>query len=316
MILQMIPLDDTPDNTPDDTPDDTTRWYPQMILQMIHQMILRWYPLNPDDTPLIQMIPLPPDDTIRWYPINQLILPWSRWYSDDTFSIQMIPPDPDDTPPSRWYWDDTLPSRWYSDDTISIQMIPRWSRWCSDDTLSIQMILRWYPLNPDDTQTISSQSRWFSSDPDDTPPPHPDDTQLIPSQSRWYPLIHMLFWCICCNDERHMPDRKDSPFLLGMLAKLVMVNKTMKDFLFKEGHGHGPLGRVAQPGPNEHGNPVHVSQAHFKHLVESAELTLDKISNKKRTASLPQVDTKRGQEEGRGGQHHLKQRQRRWRLQF
>jgi hypothetical protein len=184
-----------------------SRWYPPS--RWYNQMILRWYPLNPDDTTLIQMIP----------PL-QMIPSQSRWYSDDTLSNQMTlrwyPLIPDDTP---WF-------KWYPPPL-------RWNPFNPDDTPLIQMILKWYPLNPgdihriqmippiqmiqsDDTQMISFSiqmippSRWYSDDTLSIQiiPPDPDDTL-----SRWYNRM-ILRW---------YPLNPDDTLLSQMIPPLQMI---------------------------------------------------------------------------------------------
>jgi hypothetical protein len=104
----------------------------------------------------------------------------------------------------------------------------------------------------------------------------------------------------CCDDPKHMQNRKDTAFLPNLLGELVAINKGIKDFLFMEGFRNmrvmDPWVGLRRLDVNDvwGDDPVHIRRCHYKHLAEGVKLTLDKIKGKKRTGSQQDSATKRG----------------------
>jgi hypothetical protein len=104
----------------------------------------------------------------------------------------------------------------------------------------------------------------------------------------------------CCDDPRHMQNRKDTSFLPNLLAELAAINKGIKDFLFLEGYRNmramDPwVGLRKMDVKDVWGDdPVHIRHCHYKHLADGIKLTVEKIKGKKRMASQPESATKRG----------------------
>jgi hypothetical protein len=110
----------------------------------------------------------------------------------------------------------------------------------------------------------------------------------------------------CCENPKHMPNRKDAAFMSNLLGELATINKGIKDFLFMEGYRNM---RAMDPWVGLRkldvkdvwgDDPIHIKRCHYKHLAEGIRLTLEKIKGKKRTATQPDSAAKRGRADSAG----------------
>jgi hypothetical protein len=103
----------------------------------------------------------------------------------------------------------------------------------------------------------------------------------------------------CCDDDTHMPNRKESNFYTVLMSELAMLHRCIKDFLFTEGYRNA---RVMDPWNGLRHldikeiwgeDPRYIKNCHFKHLADGVNLTLDKMGGKKRMASAGDNAAKR-----------------------
>jgi hypothetical protein len=116
--------------------------------------------------------------------------------------------------------------------------------------------------------------------------------------------------CNCLEKQDHMPNRKKPRFLDTLLTDLALLNRSIKDFLFSEDYRRACamdpwIGLREVPVDSLWGaDLVHVRPEHFVPMVEGVRLTLAKISTngnvKKRQASVPDNEHKRGRMDGQG----------------
>jgi hypothetical protein len=111
----------------------------------------------------------------------------------------------------------------------------------------------------------------------------------------------------CCDEMGHMANRTEPGFFQRMKQDLAVLNKEIKDFLFNDDYQNvramDPWVGLKNLGPDMvwGEDPVHIKRELMKHLVEGVQITLDKITPKRRRDSVESSGSKRARGGGRGG---------------
>jgi uncharacterized membrane protein YgcG len=112
----------------------------------------------------------------------------------------------------------------------------------------------------------------------------------------------------CCRNNEHMGNRIEPGFFLKMKQDLAAVNKEIKDFLYNDDYQHvramDPWIGLRHLSPESiwGADPVHMREEHLRYVVEGVQITLAKITPKKRRGSAANSGSKRARSfPGRGG---------------
>jgi uncharacterized membrane protein YgcG len=111
----------------------------------------------------------------------------------------------------------------------------------------------------------------------------------------------------CCSEGSHMVNRKEPDFFQKMKQDLAALNKEIKEFLFNDDYQYmrvmDPWVGLKNMSPDTvwGADPVHIRQDHMKHLVEGVQITLAKITPKRRRDSVEASGNKRSRGGSRSG---------------